>query len=56
LCTVERLSLVAELDLRQEAEPARVDPEDWDMGGRRLLGRPQQGAIAPDADDEAGAV
>src|ERR1700730_589525 len=53
---LERLSLFAKLDLRQEAEPSGVDPQDRDVGGGRLLGGPEQGAVAPDADDQAGAV
>src|SRR4029077_11972038 len=53
---VERLPFIAELDLREEPETAGIDPQDRDARGRRLLRRPQQGAIAPDAHDQPGAV
>src|ERR1700674_2981594 len=52
----ERIPLFAKLDLRQEAKPTGVDPEHRNVGTGRLLGRPQQGAVTPDADDQAGAV
>ncbi len=36
----------------QEAEPSQVDPGNRDIAGEGEFGRPQQGAIAADRDDE----
>src|SRR5260370_15016008 len=54
--TLECLLLFAELDLSEEAQAAGVDSQDRNMGGGCLLRRPEQGAVAPDADDQAEAV
>src|SRR5260370_108240 len=54
--TLECLLLFAELDLSEEAQAAGVDSQDRNMGGCCLLRSPEQGAVAPDADDQAGAV
>src|SRR2546426_602754 len=53
---IQGLPLFAQLDLGEEPEPASVDAQHRNMGGRRLLGGPEQGAVAADADDQAGAV
>src|SRR5438270_309518 len=53
---IERFPLFAHLDLGEEPEPTGVDAEHGNVSGRRLLGGPEQGAVAADADDQAGAV
>src|SRR5436309_14335546 len=53
---IERLSLFAQLHLGEKTEATGIDPEHGNMSRSRLLRRPEQGAVAADAADQAGAV
>src|ERR1700730_10933051 len=46
----------SELPLGKKAETTGVDPQHRNVGGRRLLGRPEQGAITANTHDQPRAV